>query len=147
MTWKEPKILIIDDDKEYANIVKSYFVDNQFNDVISFHNVMDCMNTLDKRPDVIFVNYRLNNIEGVRAARMLNRKFSRARIVIMKSSEKAKQRVNKRKYGIDAMIEESTDLIQFIKEVNYHKTNTIRKKIVNGLFVLLSIIGIILFIF
>jgi DNA-binding response OmpR family regulator len=147
MTWKEPKILIIDDDKEYTKIVLSYFVDNQFNDVISFHNVMDCMNTLDKRPDVIFVNYRLNNIEGVRAARMLNRKFSRARIVVMKSSEKAKQRVNKRKYGIDGMIEENTDLIEFVKEVNLHKTNVIRKSILNGLLVLISIIGLLILIF
>jgi DNA-binding response OmpR family regulator len=147
MTWKEPKILIIDDDKEYTKIVLSYFGSNQFNDVISYQNVIDCMNTLDKRPDVIFVNYRLNNIQGVRAARMLKRKWNRARIVVMKSSEKAKKRVNKRKYGIDGMIEENTDLIEFVKEVNFHKTNVIRKSILNGLLVLISIIGLLILIF
>ena len=146
MSWMEPNILIIDDDKEYTKVVQSYFGNRQFKDVLTYHNVMDCLNTHDKRPDVIFVNYKMNDIEGVRAARMLKRKWSRARVVVMKSSVKAKKRVNKKKFGIDSIIDVSADMNEFMNEVNYHKTNKITKIVLQCSFFLLSIVGIIFFI-
>ena len=143
MSWIDPSILIIDDDKEYSKVTKTYFKDNQFNDVLIYHNVMDCLNNLNQRPDVIFVNYKMNDIEGVRAARMLKRKWSRARIVIMKSSEKAKKRVNKRKFGIDSIIDVSANMNEYMNEVNYHKKNKMTKLILQSSFLLISIVLII----
>jgi len=59
------KIFLVDDDSYCINIYKQYLNSLGYYDVTSFENGPDCLNNLELKPDVIFLDHGMDYLTGL----------------------------------------------------------------------------------
>jgi DNA-binding NarL/FixJ family response regulator len=138
MVWLEPRIVILDEDVIFSDQLKNEFHMVSMKNVVRFQSIVDCLTKMNKEPDIIFVEYKMNHCEGIRACRMLKRKWKRTRIILMSVSHGINKKINKKKFGICKTFLKTEQFEEFIAEAQKIK----RLRLVKS--VLYTIIGTIL---
>jgi DNA-binding NtrC family response regulator len=111
------KFFIVDDDIFCANLHEHYLLNLNYTDITYFSNGNDCLNNLDQRPDVIFLDHNMEDITGFEVLKKIKRLNPNIYVVMISGQENIKTAVDALKYGAfdyivkDNMVSEKMNLI------------------------------------
>lgn len=120
------KIFLIDDDIFCLNLYKIYLENAGYQDVTIFENETICLNHLTERPDVIFLDYGLNNISGIEVLKKIKRFNPDIFVVFLSGQANIPTAVNALKFGAFDYIVKGTDESAQITRV-LHKIEGIKE--------------------
>src|SRR5574343_205593 len=98
MNWIKPKIFIVDDDSIYLAIMNQQFKNHGIDNVTIYESAVDGIKSNFGKPDLVFVDFHMNDINGARASKMFSKKWKNARIVLISNSDSIKKIVKSSKY-------------------------------------------------
>ena len=138
MKKKHLNILIIDDDPVYTRMLEKYLYVNVNCTVLSFETVRICLHARPPQPDIVFLDYYMNDMDGLRATRLLKKRWKKASYVLISSSERI---MNKKisRFGVDLAIQKSEGIEQVVSlGLRYHKAKKMFRRSI------LAVLGLIL---
>ena len=136
----KPKIFFIDDDAVYLALVKQQFKNHGIENVVIYESAIDGIKSDFGKPDIVFVDFHMNDINGARASKMFSKKWKNARIVLISSSDSIKKKVKLSRYKIDAAVLKDADFSEILNQVNITKRNIVLRTF-------LRILGLTAFVF
>lgn len=125
MKWIKPKIFIVDDDSIYLAIMNQQFKNHGIENVTIYESAVDGIKSNFGKPDLVFVDFHMNDINGARASKMFSRKWKNARIVLISNSDSIKKKVKLSRYKIDAAVLKDADFSEILNQVNITKRNIV----------------------
>ncbi len=125
MKWIRPKIFIVDDDSIYLAIINQQFKNHGVENVTVFESAVDSIKYNLEIPDIVFVDFHMNDINGARASKMFSKKWRSARIVLISNSNSIKRKVKISRYGIDDTVLKDADFSELLKQVKIASRNII----------------------
>lgn len=93
------KIFIVDDDLFYLNILERHVSTLGYQKVTTYDNGTDCLNHLDKKPDIILLDYGMDNLTGFDVLKKIKRFDPDIYVVMISGQEEIKPAVDSLKYG------------------------------------------------
>lgn len=135
MRLRNPNIMLIDDDSLYLELFKQELKNAQYSNVQAFDNPTEVFKSQTKVPDLVFVDFHMNEISGARVSKMVRKKWKKARIILISHSNSINHRIKKSRYGIDKTIVKTNDFKLMILEV---RKSIWRKVIRYSLFILVG---------
>ncbi len=144
MKFLNPKILIIDDDPVYLAVIEKQFKNEGFQNVAIFESAIEGLKSDFGKPDVVFVDFHMNDINGARASKMFSKKWKNARIVLISNSDSIKRKVKKSRYGIDDTVLKEADFSELLNQVSIAMRSVVINGILRVSLLVLAIVGIFL---
>lgn len=129
MNWIKPKIFVVDDDPVYLAVINQQFKNHGIENVAIFESAIEGLKSDFGKPDVVFVDFHMNDINGARASKMFSKKWKSTRIVLISNSESIKKKVKKSRYGIDETVLKDTDFTELVNQVKIASRNIILRGI------------------
>lgn len=117
MKFLSPKIIIVDDDPIFLAVISQQFKNEGLVNVAIFESAIEGLKSDCGKPDVVFVDFHMNDINGARASKMFSKKWKNARIVLISNSESIKRKVKKSRYGIDDTVLKEADFSELLNQV------------------------------
>jgi DNA-binding NarL/FixJ family response regulator len=136
----KPKIFFIDDDSIYLAMINQEFKNHGIENITVYESAVDGIKSDFGKPDIVFVDFHMNDINGARASKMFSKKWKNARIVLISSSDSIKRKVKLSRYNIDATVLKDADFSEILNQVNITKRNIVLRT-------LLRILGLTAFVF
>jgi len=144
MKFLNPKILIIDDDPVYLAVIEKQFKNEGFQNVAIFESAIEGLKSDFGKPDVVFVDFHMNDINGARASKMFSKKWKNARIVLISNSGSIKRKVKKSRYGINDTVLKEADFSELLNQVNIAMRRVVIYGILRVSLLVLACIGVLL---
>lgn len=110
-------IFLVDDDPFYLSIFEKRLLNNGYQVISSFTNGVDCLNALDQKPDVIFIDHHMDTFSGYEVLKKIKRFDPNIYVVMVSGQEDIKTAVDSLKHGAFDYILKSNDEEQKINEV------------------------------
>lgn len=105
------KIFIVEDDIVYLNLFEKYLLSIGFDNVIAFDNGLDCLNALEGKPDVVFLDYYMDVINGGEVLNKIKRFDPNIFVVMLSGQNDIKTAVNFLKSGgFDYLVKGDEDM-------------------------------------
>lgn len=111
---KELLVVVIEDDPVYSLLLSRYLRGNLDCKVTRFDNAISCLHTADLHPDLVFIDLMMRDMDGLRASKVLRRKWKNAGIVLMSSNDKV-FRLNPKLYGVDLAVSKDVAIKEIIR--------------------------------
>ncbi|PBQ33559.1 response regulator [Sphingobacteriaceae bacterium] len=128
MKSKDPlKIFVIDDDVMTLNLLLQHLKNIGYNDVTPFEKEHNGLNSLCFKPDVIFIDYQLELLDGLELLKRIRRTHPTTYIVMLSGQSNIDVVVNCFRYGAFDYIIKNSNQESRIKQV-LDKINEERKK-------------------
>jgi DNA-binding NarL/FixJ family response regulator len=137
MKFLKPKIMVVDDDPLYLTLINQQFKNNGMNHVEFFESAIEGLKSDFGKPDIVFVDFHMNDINGARASKMFSKKWKQARIVLISNSDSIKKKVKKSRYGIDDTVLKDSDFSDILMQVKIASRNILWRGILKVSSVLL----------
>lgn len=130
------KIFIVDDEPYCIHLLEQYLTNLGYKEVHSFSNSADCLHRLTDEPDIIFLDYNMDNLNGIDLLKKIKRFNPNIIVLFVSSQEKIGVAVDALKYGaLDYIIKEdmSEDRIKLNMEKAIAVKEIITKRNKKGL--------------
>ena len=112
-------IFVVDDDPFYLHVVAQELKQRNFKNIHLFNDGDECINNLYMKPDVIILDYRMDNLNGLEVLKKV-KLFSPQIIVIFLTAQKQlKVAVDSMKFGAYDYIEKGDAAAKEITEKIY----------------------------
>lgn len=92
-------IFIVDDDPFSLNMTEQYIRNQGYENVTPFNNGTDCLNSLVKKPDVVFLDHNMDTLTGFEVLKKIKRFNPNIYVVMLSAQENMKTAVDSLKYG------------------------------------------------
>lgn len=138
----EPLIYIIDDDPFYLEVISKKLMNAGFANIRCFTSAIEALQSGVEKPNVLFVDFHMDDINGTRASRLFSKKWMNTRIVLISASDSIKSKVKKKRFGIDATVVKREDISDLILQAKIAKTKLFLFLFIRMLFTLLIVLGI-----
>ena len=116
---KNYKLFIVDDDPIYSEFIKTVLNQAGYKGVSAFETESKVMDNIYKSPDVIFLDYFLENANGLDVLRKIKATNPDIHVVFLSSQEKIEIAVNSLKYGaLDYIIKNDEAKSRVISSMN-----------------------------
>ncbi|RQO65264.1 response regulator [Pedobacter sp. KBW06] len=110
------KIFLVDDDTFCLNLYRIYLENADYKDISIFENETTCLNHLTEKPDVIFLDYGLNNLSGIEVLKKIKRFNPDIFVVFLSGQANIATAVNALKFGaFDYIVKGPEELMQITK--------------------------------
>ena len=129
MKFLQPKVLLVDDDPVFLALINKQFKNSGFDTIASFGSAIEALKSDVGKPDIVFVDFHMNDINGARASKMFNKKWKNARVILISNSDSIKRKVKKSRYGIDDTVLKYADFSEFLNQVKIAKRNIVLRLI------------------
>ncbi|MEL1253541.1 response regulator [Flavobacterium sp. DGU38] len=93
------KFFIVDDDVFCANVYKQYLDNMNYNDITHYSNGNDCIKNLHLKPDIIFLDHNMEDINGFEVLKKIKRYNPNIYVVMISGQENIETAVDALKYG------------------------------------------------
>jgi len=93
------KFFIVDDDVFCASMHQQDLQNMGFNDTTYFSNGIDCLNNLDQKPDIVFLDHNMEGITGCEVLKKIKRYNPSIYVVMISGQETIKTAVDAFRYG------------------------------------------------
>jgi DNA-binding NtrC family response regulator len=110
------KIFIVDDDIFWVTMLSQMLSDIGYANIETFSNGTDCISNLNLKPDLIFLDYQMDDIDGLEVLKEIKNKNTKIGVVFCTALEDISVAVDALKYGsIDYLLKSNASK----KEISY----------------------------
>lgn len=107
----ELSIFIVDDDSFCRSLYEQHILNLGYSNITLFGDGQECLNKLTEQPDIIFLDYRMEPLDGLDMLRKIKRFNPNIYLVIISGQDDVQVAVNALKYGaFDYIIKGENDL-------------------------------------
>jgi DNA-binding NtrC family response regulator len=108
-------IFLVDDDSFCRVLYEQHLINLGYTQIRMFSDGQSCLNALTDQPDVIFLDYRMEPLDGLEVLRKIKRFNPDIYLVVISSQEDMQVAVNALKYGaFDYIIKGENDLERIV---------------------------------
>lgn len=95
----DTKIFLVDDDIFCLNLYQQFLAKLGFTNVVCFGNGDDCLKSLSKKPDIIFLDYYMEGLNGLEVLREIKRSNPDIVVVFISGQEDVEVAVDALTHG------------------------------------------------
>ncbi|HAY3552820.1 response regulator [Elizabethkingia meningoseptica] len=129
------KFFIVDDDKFCATVYEQYLKNNHYEDITSFNNGEECLDELHQKPDIIFLDHNMEELNGFEVLKKIKRYNPNIYVIMVSAQENIDTAVNALKYGaFDYLMKDANvceKMTQTIKKILKIKEEMSQNKLKN----------------
>lgn len=114
---KNFNFFLVDDDPFYLNLLEQMLRNQGHDQMHLFESGVDCLNALNQKPDIIFLDHNMDTINGYEVLKKIKRFDPDIFVVMVSGQEDLKTAVDSLKHGAFDYILKSGDEGQKISEV------------------------------
>jgi len=111
------KIFVVDDEVFYLNTFEQYIRNLGYEDVSTFENGPDCLNKLQEKPDVVFIDYNMDTFSGYEVLKKIKRFDPNIYVIMISAQNDIKPAVDALKHGAFDYIQKGDSEEDKIKDV------------------------------
>lgn len=111
------KIFIVDDELFYLHVFKQNVLNLGYENVTTYDNGLDCINNLNKKPDVIFLDYNMGDMSGYEVLKKVKRIDPNIYVVMISSQDEIEPAIESLKHGAFDYIQKGDSEQKKIKDV------------------------------
>lgn len=111
------KIFLVEDDLFCLNLYQQVIKNLGYTNVASFNNGISCIINLDNNPDVVFLDYNLDNLNGFEILKKIKSFDPNIYIIMVSAQEDINTAVNSFKYGVFDYIVKGDNELKKIENV------------------------------
>lgn len=132
MSEKPFKIFVVEDDEWYNRLLVHNLSLNPDYEIESFTNGKDCLNNLSKNPDVVTLDYRLPDMQGLEILQKIKADNDEIQVILISEQDEIEVVVELLKYGAYDYLVKSKDIRERLLNTvqNIRKGVNLRKEIV-----------------
>jgi DNA-binding NtrC family response regulator len=93
------RIFVVDDEPFYLNVFEQYLLNLGYVDVSTFQNGNDCLTALHQKPDVVFLDYQMDDLSGYEVLKKIKRKDPNIYVVMISGQEEIGPAIESLKHG------------------------------------------------
>jgi DNA-binding NtrC family response regulator len=113
----EYKIFVVDDDTFYLTLFKQQLINIGCEDITTFENGTDLLNEIQENPDVVFLDYMMDDFTGEEVLNKIKRYNPDIFVVVVSGQEGIQTAVNMLKQGAFDYLQKGDDELKKIKDV------------------------------
>jgi two-component system response regulator AtoC len=124
------KIFVVDDDTWYSNLLEHTVKLNPDHEVYKFHTAKECLDNLHFGPQIVTLDYRLPDMEGLDVLKKIKAHDSSIEVIVISEQDKIDTAVDLLKAGAYDYIVKSKDIRDRLLTTIQHikvKTNLVQK--------------------
>lgn len=107
------KLFLVDDDTFSLHLYYQNILNLGYTDVKLFENGMECLNNLNLKPEVVFLDHNMDNLSGFEVLKKIKRVDPNIFVVMVSAQENMKTAVDALKYGaFDYIIKGDNELLK-----------------------------------
>lgn len=114
-TSKELKIFVVDDDVFCLNLYQQFLNKLGYDDIICYNSGKDCLDNIMKRPDIIFLDYNMEEMNGIDVLQSIKVFDKDITVVFISGQENVEIAVDALKYGAFDYIVKSKITLDLLK--------------------------------
>lgn len=111
------KIFVVDDDFFYQGVFSQYLDNLGYKDVNLYSSGFACLDHLNEKPDVIFLDHNMDTLSGYEVLKKIKRFNPDIYVVMISAQEEIKTAVDALKHGAFDYIQKGEDESVKIKQV------------------------------
>lgn len=111
------KIFLVDDDTYYLHILEQHLLNIGCQNIQLFENGTDCLDHLQEKPDVIFLDYQMDTLTGYEVLKKIKRFDPNIYVVMISAQEQIKPVVDALKHGAFDYLQKGDNEPQKVKDV------------------------------
>src|ERR1700749_1515078 len=109
-TTPKLKIFLVDDEQYCLRLYARYLANLGYTNIQSFGKSAECLNQLTLKPDLIFLDYNMDNLNGIDILRKIKRFDPNVLVIFISGQEDINIAVNALKYGaLDYITKDNID--------------------------------------
>ncbi len=127
------KIFVVEDDEWYRRLLVHNLSLNPDYEIESFPNAKDCLNNLHKNPDVVTLDYRLPDMQGLEVLKKIKSENEEIQVILISEQDEIEVVVELLKFGAYDYIVKSKDIRERLLNTvqNIRKGVNLKKEIVS----------------
>ncbi len=110
-------VFVVDDDAFYLSMLEQHLLNLGLTKIRTFDNGSDCLEHIGEKPDVIFLDYNMENLSGYDVLKKIKRYDSNILIVMISAQEEIKPAVDTLKHGAFDYIQKGEGELDKLKDV------------------------------
>ncbi|MCL3780250.1 response regulator [Prolixibacteraceae bacterium JC049] len=116
---RNPLIFVVEDNQVYNKLVVSYLKSNKYTNVKEFHSGEDCINNLEKKPDIIIQDYLLEGMTGIDVLKKAKQITPDTEFIFLSGQDSIDVAINSMKYGAyDYIVKDQMALKKLVNKIN-----------------------------
>ena len=116
---KYPLIFIVEDNSVYSKLVVNHLRSHKLIRTESFLSGEECLQNIDRKPDIIIQDYLLDGINGIEVLKATRKKYPHTEFIFLSSQNDIEVAVNSIKYGAyDYIVKDQNALKKLTDKIN-----------------------------
>lgn len=99
MGQKKPYIVIVEDDLAFNKLLHSYLLTKGYNKLSSFYTGEECIEKLDKKPDIVLQDFDLPGMNGIETMKKIKEKYPHSIFIFLSGQSNISIAVDAMKHG------------------------------------------------
>lgn len=128
MDEKPFKIFVVEDDEWYSRLLVHNLSMNPDYEIESFTNGKDCLDNLHKNPDVVTLDYRLPDMQGLEILKNIKAENEEIQVILISEQDEIDVVVELLKYGAYDYIVKSKDIRERLLNTVQNIRNGVRQR-------------------
>ena len=130
-------IMIIDDDPVFSKLLSKALSVHSNNAIITCSTSLDIFNDSTVNPSIVFIDYNMNDLNGLSTAKLVRRKWKTATIILISESTKISS-IPISKYGINGKIPKKIGIEQ-LASIGLKMNRTVRANRIFKTFIIFTL--------
>lgn len=119
------KVFIVDDDPFWTNILAELLKNIGYSDIVTFDNGIDCIQNLHLNPTLIFLDYQMDEIDGIEVLQKIKNYGSETNVIFCTALEDLSVAIDAIHYGsFDYLLKSNLnkkELLAILKQIDKRK--------------------------
>jgi DNA-binding NtrC family response regulator len=90
---------VVDDDLFWSSMYEQFLTNLGYLNITYYHNGMDCLDNLDKKPDIIFLDHNMDDINGFEVLKKIKNYNPNIYVIMVSGQGTIKTAVDALQYG------------------------------------------------
>lgn len=110
-------IFVVDDDMFMLHIIEKHLTNLSITSIKTFHSGIDCLQHLNEKPDIIFLDHNMDLLTGYEVLKKIKRVSADPFVVMVSGQQKVKPAVDSLKHGAFDYIQKDDNLGENLQKV------------------------------